>query len=314
MPAPAAGQPAGSLPAAAARPAARRRRAWGWLDAVLLAGVAGLLAYLGWMSSTVFSYDWDWSSIWPFIVRYDAATGTWVSNLLVEGLLTTLRLAVWGILIAGVIGTLMGLCRNSKRLFLRLIGGSYVMLIRNIPPVVFVFVFVYFIASQIMPTLALADSVAGLSHTAQWWVSLFFGTPRLIDNFVLGLICLSVFSGAYVTEIVRAGLQSVPRAQIEAGKSLGLSRLDILRFVVLPQAFRNVLPPMAGQFIQLIKDSSLVSLVSIQELTFMAQDVQVTTQRVFEVFVFIAVVYFVICFSLSRLFAMLEQRHARAHR
>jgi polar amino acid transport system permease protein len=75
-----------------------------------------------------------------------------------------------------------------------------------------------------------------------------------------------------------------------------------------------VLPPMAGQFIQLIKDSSLVSLVSIQELTFMAQDVQVTTQRVFEVFVFIAVVYFVICFSLSRLFAMLEQRHARAHR
>lgn len=294
-------------------PAARKRRVWGWLDAVLLAGFAGMLAYLGWMSSTVFSYKWDWSSIWPFIVRYDTASGRWVSNLLVEGLLTTLRLAVWGILIAGIIGTLMGLCRNSQRLFLRLIGGCYVMLIRNIPPVVFVFVFVYFIASQIMPKLALADSVAGLSATAQWWVSLFFGTPRLIDNFMLGLICLSVFSGAYVTEIVRAGVQSVPRSQIEAGKSLGLSRIDILRFVVLPQALRNVLPPMAGQFIQLIKDSSLVSLVSIQELTFMAQDVQVTTQRVFEVFVFIAAVYFVICFSLSRLFAMLERRYARAH-
>ncbi|MCW5642861.1 MAG: amino acid ABC transporter permease [Rhodoferax sp.] len=306
-------QPVGGLPTPAARPAARKRRAWGWLDAVLLAGFAGMLVYLGWMSSTVFSYDWDWSSIWPFIVRYDEASGAWVSNLLVEGLLTTLRLAVWGILIAGVIGTLMGLCRNSKRLFLRLIGGSYVMLIRNIPPVVFVFVFVYFIASQIMPKLALADSVAGLSSGAQWWVGVFFGTPRLIDNFMLGLICLSVFSGAYVTEIVRAGLQSVPRSQVEAGKSLGLSRVDILRFVVLPQAFRNVLPPMAGQFIQLIKDSSLVSLVSIQELTFMAQDVQVTTQRVFEVFVFIAAVYFVICFSLSRLFAMLERRYARAH-
>lgn len=294
-------------------PDGRKRLAWGWLDLVLLAGVAGMLAYLGWMSSTVFSYKWNWSSIWPFIVRFDEASGTWVANLLVEGLLTTLRLAVWGIVFAGIIGILMGLCRNSPRLFLRLIGGSYVMLIRNIPPVVFVFVFVYFIASQIMPKLALADSVAGMSATAQWWVSLFFGTPRLIDNFMLGLICLSVFSGAYVTEIVRAGLQSVPRSQIEAGNSLGLSRIDILRFIVLPQAFRNVLPPMAGQFIQLIKDSSLVSLVSIQELTFMAQDVQVSTQRVFEVFVFIAAVYFVICFSLSRLFGLLERRYARAH-
>ncbi|MEO7938168.1 MAG: ABC transporter permease subunit, partial [Burkholderiaceae bacterium] len=86
----------------------------------------------------------------------------------------------------------------------------------------------------------------------------------------------------------------------------------ITRFVILPQAFRNVLPPMAGQFIQLIKDSSLVSLVSIQELTFMAQDVQVSTQRVFEVFVFIAGVYFVICFTLSRVFAALERRNAQA--
>ncbi|MEO7939290.1 MAG: amino acid ABC transporter permease, partial [Burkholderiaceae bacterium] len=187
------------------------------------------------------------------------------------------------------------------------------MLIRNIPPVVFVFVFVYFIASQIMPKLAIGDSVAGLSGPAQWWISVFFGTSQMIDNFILGLLCLSVFSGAYVTEIVRAGLESVPRAQIEAGKSLGFSRLDIVRFVVLPQAFRNVLPPMAGQFIQLIKDSSLVSLVSIQELTFMAQDVQVTTQRVFEVFVFTGAVYFVICFSLSRVFARLEKRYARAY-
>jgi polar amino acid transport system permease protein len=262
----------------------------------------------------VFQYRWNWSTIWPFIFRLDAASGRWVPNIIVEGFLTTLRLAVWGIIISGVIGTLMALARNSQRLFLRLLSGSYVMLIRNIPPVVFVFVFVFFIASQVMPKLALADSVAKLSETGQWWVSLFFGSPKLIDNFLLGLICLSVFSGAYVTEIVRAGLESVPKSQIEAGNSLGMSRFDIARFVVLPQALRNVLPPMAGQFIQLIKDSSLVSLVSIQELTFMAQDVQVTTQRVFEVFVFVAVVYFVICFSLSQLFSALERRYARAHK
>ena len=123
-----------------------------------------------------------------------------------------------------------------------------------------------------------------------------------------------MFSGAYVTEIVRAGIESVPKAQIEAGNSLGMPRNDVVRFIVLPQALRNVLPPLAGQFIQLIKDSSLVSLVSIQELSFMAQDIQVATQRVFEVFVFVAALYFVICFGLSQLFGILERRAARAHR
>lgn len=300
--------------AATRRPPAPRRRRWGWLDYVLLALVALVFGYLVWNTTAVLKYRWNWSSIWPFVYRFDQATGQWVPNIVFEGLLTTLRLAVWGILLAGMIGTVMGVARNSRRLLFRMLSGLYVMLIRNIPPVVFVFVFVFFIASQIMPKLTLADSVATLSPTGQWWVSIFFGTPKLIDNFLLGLICLSVFSGAYVTEIVRAGLESVSKSQIEAGDSLGFSKIDVMRFVILPQAFRNVLPPMAGQFIQLIKDSSLVSLVSIQELTFMAQDVQVTTQRVFEVFVFVGAIYFIICFTLSRLFAWLERRYARAHR
>jgi polar amino acid transport system permease protein len=295
------------------RPPARRV-AWGWIDLALAILVASVVGYFVWRTNSVFKYRWEWGSIWPFVLRFDQASGQWVTNLLVDGLLTTLRLAFWGILIAGVIGTVMGLARTSQRLLVRLVGSAYVMLIRNIPPVVFVFVFVFFIASQIMPTLAIGDRVRAMSPAGQWWVSVFFGSPKLIDNFFLGLICLSVFSGAYVTEIVRAGLQSVPRSQIEAGDSLGLSSTDVMRFVVLPQAFRNVLPPMAGQFIQLIKDSSLVSLVSIQELTFMAQDVQVTTQRVFEVFVFVALIYFVICFTLSQLFSGLERRYARANR
>ena len=300
---------AGSRP-----PPAPRRRRWGWLDFVLLVLVVVVFGTMAWNTTVVLKYRWNWSSIWPFVFRLDQATGKWVPNIVFEGLLTTLRLAVWGILLAGIIGTVMGVARNSRRLLFRLLSGLYVMLIRNIPPVVFVFVFVFFIASQIMPKLALGNTVASMSPSGQWWVNIFFGTPKLIDNFLLGLICLSVFSGAYVTEIVRAGLESVPKSQIEAGDSLGFSKLDVMRFVILPQAFRNVLPPMAGQFIQLIKDSSLVSLVSIQELTFMAQDVQVTTQRVFEVFVFVGAIYFVICFTLSRLFAALERRYARALR
>ena len=289
-----------------------RRPRWTWVDLALLALFALVLGGLLWRAGGVFSYKWNWATVWPFVYRFDEATSAWVPNLLVEGLATTLRLAFWGILVASIVGTVMGFARVSKKLAFRLIGTAYVMLIRNIPPVVFVFVFVYFIASQIMPTLALGERVKDLSPTAQWWISILFGTPKLFDNFLLGLVCLSVFSGAYVTEIVRAGLQSVPRAQVEAGESLGMSPNDVTRFVVLPQAFRNVLPPMAGQLIQLIKDSSLVSLVSIQELTFMAQDVQITTQRVFEVFVFVGGIYFVICFTLSQVFSALERRYARA--
>ena len=294
------------------RPQARAR--WTRIDSALLLVLAGAIAYLTWRTGSVFRYQWDWSGIWPFILRFDAASGRWVTNLLVDGLLTTLRLAFWGILLAGIIGTVMGMARVSEKLLFRLLGGAYVMLVRNIPPIVFVFVFVYFIASQIMPALSLGDRVATLPQTWQTLLEWMFGPAKRMDNFILGLVCLAVFSGAYVTEIVRAGIQSVPLSQLEAGRSLGLSRPDILRFVVVPQALRNVLPPMAGQFIQLIKDSSLVSLVSIQELTFSAQDVQVTTQRVFEVFVFVAGVYFVICFTLSRLFAALERRSARSYK
>lgn len=296
------------------RPRPRSRWRWRWIDTVLLGLVLAGVGYLAWRTNSVFNYRWDWSTVWPFIFRLDAQTGRWVPNILVEGFFTTIRLAVYGIVIAAVIGTLMGIARNSRRLFLRLLSGTYVMLIRNIPPVVFVFVFVFFVASQLMPKVALADQAAALSPFWQGVVGVLFGQIKLLDNFVLGLICLAVFSGAYVTEIVRAGIESVPRAQIEAAQSLGMSRRHIVMDVVLPQALRNVLPPMAGQFIQMIKDSSLVSLVSIQELSFMAQDVQVTTQRVFEVFVFVGVVYFVICFTLSRLFARLEQRAARAGR
>jgi polar amino acid transport system permease protein len=298
----------------ARQPPRTRRSRLTWLDAALAVLCTCAVGYFVWRTHSVLDYRWNWSTIWPFVFKIDPASGQWVPNLIVEGLLTTIRLALWGILVAGVIGTLMGLARTSKRLLPRLIADSYVMLIRNIPPVVFVFVFVFFIASQIMPVLGIGDRVRGASPIAQWWISILFGSPKLIDNFFLGLICLSVFSGAYVTEIVRAGIESVPKAQIEAGDSLGMSRADVVGFVVLPQALRNVLPPLAGQFIQLIKDSSLVSLVSIQELSFMAQDIQVATQRVFEVFVFVAGLYFVICFSLSQLFGVLERRAARAHR
>ena len=103
------------------RPGQRRRR-WRWIDTALLTLALAGVGYLVYRTNTVFNYRWEWHTVWPFIFRLDAKTGSWVPNILVEGFLTTIRLAVWGILIAGVIGTLMGMARNSRRLFLRLLS------------------------------------------------------------------------------------------------------------------------------------------------------------------------------------------------
>lgn len=286
----------------------------GKLDIVL-----GALALAGGIFVTVqvqgvLNYRWDWQVVTTFLVKTDPATGRIVPNLLLEGLFTTLRLAFWGLLLALPVGVIMGAARTSKRLLPRLVSGAYVMLVRNIPPLVFVFIVVFFIGSQILPVLGIGELVSRASPSAKWWLSLLFGQPSLIENFVAGVFCLALFSGAYVAEIVRAGIQSVARSQIEAGQSLGLSRLDVMRFVVMPQALRNVLPPLANQFIQLIKDSSLVSLVSIQELTFMAQDIQVLTHKVFEVLLFTGGVYFTICYGLSLAFGAIERRSAAMRR
>ena len=284
------------------------------LDAVLIVATIAALVFVVLRAQSVLNYRWDWSVVTTFLVKTDPASGRLVPNLLLEGLFTTLRLAFWGLLLASLIGLAMGMARTSKRLLARLVGGAYVLIVRNIPPLVFVFIIVFFIGSQVLPLLGIGDAVSRASETSKWWLSLLFGHPSRIENFVAGVFCLGLFSGAYITEIVRAGIESVSKSQIEAGDSLGLSRLDTMRFVVMPQAFRNVLPPLANQFIQLIKDSSLVSLVSIQELIFMAQDIQVLTQKVFEVLLFTGGVYFVICYGLSLAFGAIERRAASSRR
>jgi polar amino acid transport system permease protein len=130
----------------------------------------------------------------------------------------------------------------------------------------------------------------------------------LLPNFLSGLICLALFEGAYVTEIVRAGIEAVPKGQWEAASALGMNSGQMMREVVLPQAVQQMIPPLAGQFISLVKDSSLISLISIQELTFAGTELAVSSGRVFEVWLTVAALYFLLCFGLARLFRRLERR------
>jgi polar amino acid transport system permease protein len=290
---------------------ARRGNRVTWLDAGLVAAVAVALGYVLWRAEAVVKYHWNWSAIVPFIIRYDDAQHRWVANLLLQGLFQTLRIALWSGLLALLFGVVMGLCRVSQTLFLRLVSRSYVELIRNIPPLVFVFVFYFFLTGQVTPYLGLDDMVRNASPGTLSVLDLLFGQPRFLPAVVSAIICLSLFEGAYVTEIVRAGVQAIERGQWEAAASLGMKRLAALRLVVLPQALQRVVPPLAGQFISLVKDSSIVSLISIQELAFLGGEVSASTGRVFEVWIVVSVLYFLVCFGLSLAFGKLERRLSR---
>ena len=289
----------------------RRRYRLTWLDLGLVGAVAAVVAYLVWRAEAIVKYRWNWGLVAPYIIRYDEALHRWVANLLLQGLAETIRIAIWAGLFALIIGVVMGLCRLSHNLLLRLIARSYVELIRNIPPLVFIFVFYFFLTGQVTPFLGIDQFVRAASPGTLAVIDALFGQPRFFPAVVSALICLSLFEGAYVTEIVRAGVQSIEKGQWEAAASVGMSRLLTLRLVVLPQAIQRVVPPLAGQFISLVKDSSIVSLISIQELAFLGSEVSASTGRVFEVWIIVSALYFVVCFGLSLGFGKLERRLAR---
>ncbi|AVO36306.1 amino acid ABC transporter permease [Pukyongiella litopenaei] len=295
-------------------PPAPRRKRLTPVDIAIFAAVAALVVYTGYRVNAVLVYHWNWPRVLNFVLRYDPETGRYVANLLLYGLATTLRLALWGTVLATVIGIVMGYWRTVDNLTLRILSRSYVELIRNIPPLVFIFIFYFFISSQIFPALGLDDLDAEGPLVDNWLFAVLFGDPALLSNFLAGVLCLAMFEGAYVTEIVRAGIQAVGRGQWEAARAIGLSRTNVLRDVIMPQALRKILPPLAGQFITLIKDSSIVSLISIQELTFAATEVSSTTTKVFETWILVGAMYFVLCYSFALLFGWLERRAARSRR
>lgn len=291
-------------------PRATRRRLT-TLDLCLLVVLAAIGIWFAWRISQLQNYRWNWAPIPQFFIRWDDASGSWVSNLLLHGLANTIRLTIFGMLLATLIGVAIGLLRVARDPFLRLVARSYVELMRNTPPLVIIFVLYFFLSSQLVPQLGLEQRIAAASPETRAVLTVLFGDPRLIENFASGLLCLALFEAAYIAEIVRAGVESIGRGQWEAAQSVGLNRRQTLIKVILPQAFARMVPPLCNQMVSLVKDSSIVSLVSIQELTFMATDIGVSTTRVYETWLTVAAIYFVLCFALSSAFAHLERRYAR---
>ena len=289
-------------------PAVRRQRLrFGRLDIGIFLALALATFYVVHRVNRVLVYHWDWSVIPIYILHRDAA-GRLEAGLLLTGLFITVKVAVWSLLLGILVGIVAGSMRVAPRPVLRWLARVYVELIRNSPPIVFIFVFYFFLSSQITPLLGIGDATGRLSGLPRLVVTVLAAPPDQLDSFLSGVLCLGLFSGAYITEIMRAGIASVGITQIEAARALGLRRGAVFRKVVLPQALQRMLPALGGQFIISIKDSAFVSLISIPDLTFATSEVSDTTHRFFELWLFAALLYFVVCFSCALAFRRLEYR------
>lgn len=253
-------------------------------------------------------YKGDWGAIPQFLLRRDPVTDRLVPNYLLQGLITTIRLSIWATLLAIILGLVAGLFRTSSNLFLRMVGWTYVELIRNLPPLVIIFISYFFAVDQIMPLLGVEGFVRGLSENATAVLTTLFAPKSLFVQFIAGTITIAFFQGAYITEIIRSGIESIERGQREAAYSLGLSWIDQMRFVIMPQAIKRVLPPLANEFINTIKYSSIASVISIEELTFMGRQVVVATRYIFESWITVALMYMLLTLTLSLLTGRLEKK------
>ena len=210
--------------------------------------------------------------------------------LVVQGLLGlggftggTLRLAIPAIVLGFVLGIFIGIARLARAWWISVPATLYVEFFRGVPLVMVIF-WIWFIIPQLL---------------------------RLpIPEYGVALTAFVVFEAAYFGEIVRAGIQSVPRGQVEAATALGLTAVQSMRFVVLPQAVRNMVPSLVTQMIVLFKDTSLASIIGYVDLTKAAQIVNNREIRPFELYLFIAVVYFAFTYSMSRIASRFERRLA----
>ncbi|MGR5062878.1 amino acid ABC transporter permease [Photobacterium sp. DNB22_13_2] len=279
------------------------------LDAVLILLIVAAVGWLWYRSSAGIHYQWNWDKAFTLVMT-PGRNGE--LPYFFQGLLATLRLSLWGIVFAGLLGLMLGLARRSPWFFLRLPAQAYIQLVRNIPPLVFVFIFYFFISSQLVPALGLESVLRNTPTEISSWQSFLFGPAKLWENLFSGILCVGLIAAAYIAEIVRSGIDAIAKGQWEAADSLGLSRLDRFRFIIFPQALSGIVPPLAGQFISLVKDSSIISLISIQELTFVGSEIANSSGLIFEIWLLVGVGYLTLCFGLSVLFSYLE-KHSQKH-
>jgi polar amino acid transport system permease protein len=224
------------------------------------------------------------------------------------GIQLTITTSLFAYLIAIVLGLLAGLGRISKNIVLNNLARLYVELIRGIPMLVLIF----FIALVGVPT-----AIDGMNNLGRWLSGrglegigniLLLLDNQNISQHVRAIVALAVTYGAFLAEIFRAGIQSIGRGQMEASRSLGMNYAQAMRYIILPQAVRNVLPALGNDFVAMVKDSSLISLLGVRDITQLAKVYSGRTFRFREAYITLSVLYLTMTVSLSLLIQVVERR------
>ena len=198
-----------------------------------------------------------------------------------QGLWVTLKISFFAAILMFIIGIILAFMKLSSLQFLKDIATVYITLVRGTPLLVQIFLF-YFIVANIFE----------------------------LEKFIAGVLSLGIFFGAYTAEVLRGAIQSIDKGQLEASKSLGISHFQAMRYIILPQAFKRALPTLIGEIIALVKDSSLVSVIAITDLTKVGREIVANTFAPFETWIIIAMVYLSVTSLLSYLGHLIEKRMA----
>ena len=250
------------------------------IDIAQLLLLGGLTVWVIYKGAQAMQYNWQWYRVDQFIYR--VVDGELIWGQLMKGLVVTFEITAVSMVLTVLIGLVTALLRMSNSFSGKMLANIYLEMIRNTPLLVQLFLF-YFIVAPI----------AG------------------IDRFWTGVLCLSFFEGSFAAEIIRAGIQSVPRGQSEAAKALGFGRFNTYRDIILPQAVPIILPPMTGLIINLIKHSAIVSVIAVADLTTEGLNIISETFMAFEIWFTVAGIYLVVTVSLSLFVSWMESRAMR---
>ena len=237
--------------------------------------VISVLAWLIARGTWLLNYNWQWYQIPRYIFSFE--NGRFISGPLLDGLLVTLQISGLSLIFSFILGLVTALLRLSDSFAAKGLSRLYLEIIRNTPLIVQLF-FIYFVVSPLLD----------------------------ISRFTSAVLALTLFEGAYASEIFRSGIVSIHKGQWEASRSLGLNRFQTYRYIILPQAVQRVLPPLSSQAISLVKDSALVSTIAIYDLTMQGRVIISRTYLVFEIWFTVAAIYLVILASMSFAVNILE--------
>ena len=235
------------------------------------------------------NYNWNWGVFF----QETPEGGTFYWEMLLSGLGWTLAVSALAWIIALAAGSVIGTIRTTDRLWMVRLGNAWVELFRNIPLLVQMFLW-YFVIPEFVPPLK------------RWMVS----TEPVYAQFLSAVLCLGLFTSARIAEQVRAGIQSLPRGQRLAALAVGLTQVQTYRHVLLPMAFRIIIPPLTSETMNLIKNSSIALTIGLAELTFRARELGEYTFNFFEAFTAATLIYITIAMTANRVMAVVERRLA----